>query len=129
MKNEEVRKVDLKNLKMKSVLLCEACGGYHPEEECEIILVKIIKGKNCTLNMTKEQTFARPTAQVVEPTKVTINENIPANFSSIPTGQVREIVPNGIKKNDPRLLRPTVAGPSGMKIPTMADMMRDPSLS
>jgi hypothetical protein len=126
MKNEEVKKVEFKNLKMKTVLLCEACGSYHPEEECEIILVKIIKGKNCTLNMTKEQTFARPTTPAVEIPKVTMNENIPIGFSPMPANQVREIVPNGIKKNDPRLLRPTVSGPGGMKIPTMADMMKEP---
>ena len=118
-----------KNLKMKTVLLCEACGGYHPEEECEIIVVKIVKGKNCHLNMTKDQTFVRPTATLTIPDNsgsvaVEKKEEIPVQER--PSGQVREIVPPGIKKNDPRLLRPSVVGPQGMKIPSMADMMKEP---
>lgn len=28
---------------------CDACGGYHPEAECEIVTIKIIKGKACEL--------------------------------------------------------------------------------
>jgi hypothetical protein len=115
----------LKNLKTKTVLLCEACGGYHPEDECEIVLVKIIKGKDCALNMTKEQTFARPTKSVTEaPRVVTGREDIPD--PAMPAGPVREIVPPGIKKQDPRLIRPSVVGPPGMRIPSMADIMKEP---
>lgn len=34
--------------------LCEACGEYHPVSDCEIVIIKIIKGKNCAL--TKRNT-------------------------------------------------------------------------
>jgi hypothetical protein len=47
---------DLEKMNSSSYLLCEACGGYHPEEECEIVVVKIVKGKKCKLNVAKEYT-------------------------------------------------------------------------
>jgi hypothetical protein len=40
--------------KAKVLLLCEACGGYHTEDESEEVYVKIIKGKNCVLKLTKD---------------------------------------------------------------------------
>ncbi|MHB8483587.1 MAG: hypothetical protein ACYDBV_12775 [Nitrospiria bacterium] len=33
----------------KIYLKC-TCGEYHPEDECEIVLIKIVKGKKCQLN-------------------------------------------------------------------------------
>ena len=31
---------------------CEGCGEYHPVEDCEIIIIKVVKGKACHLPPT-----------------------------------------------------------------------------
>jgi hypothetical protein len=30
-----------------AAFLCQSCGKYHPESETEVVVIKIIKGKNC----------------------------------------------------------------------------------
>lgn len=32
---------------------CEGCGEYHPVEECEIVVIRIVKGKKCSLPSNK----------------------------------------------------------------------------
>jgi hypothetical protein len=77
----------LNRLEKKSVLLCEACGGYHPEDDCEIILVKIIKGKKCDLNMTKENTQFNTLKQRTTPQSV-----IPTNMQTTHAKKQDEII-------------------------------------
>lgn len=37
-------------MEKRTMFKCEGCGEYHPEDECEIVIIKIIKGKNCNLS-------------------------------------------------------------------------------
>jgi len=41
----------MEKLKIKKVnmLKCDVCNAYHPEDDCEIVTIKIIKGKDCAL--------------------------------------------------------------------------------
>lgn len=41
---------------------CEGCGELHPESECETIIVKIVKGKHCSLKpvMGQQKTTIAP---------------------------------------------------------------------
>lgn len=36
-----------KGLETKQMMKCEGCGQYHPIEDCEVVIIKIIKGKQC----------------------------------------------------------------------------------
>jgi hypothetical protein len=124
MKNEKL----VNSLEVKTGFLCEQCGKYGLEHDMEIVSIKLIKHKSCELNVTKDQTYDKPAlvpeSKVVIPTQ----EEAPKVFDGIQVqrGEVRDIVPNGIKKNDPRFIRPNVSGPNGMKIPSVADMMKEP---
>ncbi len=40
---------EIDNLPVRELVPCQGCGGYHSPEECEVIVIKIIKGKNCPL--------------------------------------------------------------------------------
>lgn len=39
---------------------CEGCGEYHPVEECEIVVIRIVKGKGCSLPSNKIKSDPRP---------------------------------------------------------------------
>jgi len=39
--------MDQDNIEKVECFRCEACGNFHPKDECEIITIKIVKGKNC----------------------------------------------------------------------------------
>ncbi len=39
----------IKGMKSKQVYKCEGCGEYHDADECEVVIIKVIKGKNCKL--------------------------------------------------------------------------------
>jgi hypothetical protein len=39
-----------KELQTTEMILCQGCGEFHPVTECEVVVVKIVKGKNCQLN-------------------------------------------------------------------------------
>ena len=66
------------NLEKKAVVRCEVCGDFHNEEDCEIIVIKIVKGKNCplvrekiysqTIQMIPEKTFGQVVPIVKEST-------------------------------------------------------------
>jgi hypothetical protein len=36
-------------LDKKEYYKCESCGGFHPADEVEVAVIRIIKGKNCEL--------------------------------------------------------------------------------
>lgn len=40
-------KKDLNSMAVKEMIHCEGCGGYHSMEDSEIVVIKIIKGKEC----------------------------------------------------------------------------------
>ena len=37
------------NIEKRTVLKCESCHGFHSEEDCEYVIIKVIKGKKCPL--------------------------------------------------------------------------------
>ena len=43
-------KRELNKLQQKTQYKCEACGKFHDEDETEVVIIKVVKGKNCELN-------------------------------------------------------------------------------
>lgn len=41
-----------KGLPTKEMMKCEGCGEYHPVEDCEVVVIKVVKGKDCKLPST-----------------------------------------------------------------------------
>ncbi len=39
-----------KGLETTEMVNCQGCGEYHPITDCEIVVIRVIKGKNCQLN-------------------------------------------------------------------------------
>ena len=35
---------------IKEMIKCEGCGQYHSLEECETVIIRIVKGKHCNLS-------------------------------------------------------------------------------
>ena len=108
-------------LEKKEMFKCESCQGFHSAEESEIVVIKIVKGKNCQLKS--------PIAPVVLPTMSTV---FPDKFPTMIThpggnGVVSHPVQtpqnNGIINNEPVPPKPV------KKIipPGIASMMLDPS--
>jgi hypothetical protein len=40
---------DLKGMTTTEMVKCESCSQYHPLSECEVVVIKMIKGKNCSI--------------------------------------------------------------------------------
>ena len=40
---------ELKKLPTSELYKCEGCGSYHPLSECEVVIIRMIKGKDCEL--------------------------------------------------------------------------------
>lgn len=40
---------ELKNMNKVTMMKCEACFGLHPIDDCELVTIQIVKGKNCDL--------------------------------------------------------------------------------
>jgi hypothetical protein len=36
-------------MQTREMCLCDSCGDYHPVEDCEVVVVKMIVGKNCDI--------------------------------------------------------------------------------
>ena len=45
---------------------CDACGGYHPIDDCEVVVIKMLKGKNCVFDSSP----IKNTTKVVIPPNV-----------------------------------------------------------
>lgn len=43
----------MKGIRVKNMLKCDACGEYHPVEDCEVVVIKLVKGKDCKLTPIK----------------------------------------------------------------------------
>lgn len=41
------------NEEIKRFLKCDACGGFHLEDDVEMITIQFVKGKNCELSKDK----------------------------------------------------------------------------
>ena len=63
------------DIKKSTVFKCEVCGGYHSEEESEIIVIKVVKGKNCELR--RNISFGEEIRTIVEPREKRIEIDFP----------------------------------------------------
>jgi hypothetical protein len=100
---------DLKNMPTKEMIKCDGCDRYHPLEECEVVIIRMIKGKNCELKSEQPRTTETVDAPVVDRVVATVipTVNTPVVPSSegyhIPPREVEEmikkrknIIPSGI---------------------------------
>jgi hypothetical protein len=37
-------------MEQKEYCKCDGCGQYHPVEDCEIVVIKMVKGRDCQIN-------------------------------------------------------------------------------
>ena len=66
------------NIETSTVLKCDVCGEYHLETDCEIVTIKIIKGKNCKLvreNILKQDEFIEK-GEAKKDVRIKVNETI-----------------------------------------------------
>lgn len=81
---------DLDNIEKKTLIKGQ-CGHFHPEDECEVVIVKFVKGKNCNLT----ETPVAPTRDFA-PVKQQQFEELPPEVVVIDTKKPRSIIPPGI---------------------------------
>ncbi len=68
----------LPKLETIEMMKCDSCGQYHPIAECEIVTIKIIKGKSCVMNSnnagiaSKNLTSSAKPTTLANPNKVII---------------------------------------------------------
>ena len=94
-------KKDLKGMDVKEMIRCEGCGEYHSMEECEVVIIKIIKGKNCQLKpqgQTVVREIVRERAQatnaVVDPANIDDRAIPPPQDVPVQTAKPRrQVVP------------------------------------
>lgn len=82
-------------METKEMIKCEGCGQYHPIEDCEVVIIKIIKGKQCAMP-AQGQTVIKEVVREVAPVEQTgrvVVETIPIDQSPKPR---KNIVPPGI---------------------------------
>ena len=69
----------IKGLPTTEMFFCEACKNYHPIDDCEVVIIRMIKGKNCSMGKPVEN-FTRdlpvPEAQIIPVVKKVV-DNIP----------------------------------------------------
>src|ERR1035437_1493405 len=58
----------LKGLEAKEMLRCDGCGGYHPVDECEVVVLRLVKGKNCELNTSRPTETTKPFGDITTET-------------------------------------------------------------
>ena len=83
---------------------CEGCGQYHPVSECEVVIIKMVKGKNCPL-VPIQQTAVREVVRGLPPIDPVIVA--PAVVNDQPPVKRRSIIPRDIlatmvDPNDPK---------------------------
>lgn len=57
---------NMPNIPTVEMIKCEGCNGYHPLEDCEVVVIRVIKGKACPMPSAAEKTQA-PFVPRVEP--------------------------------------------------------------
>jgi alanyl-tRNA synthetase len=74
---------------------CDVCGGFHLADDCEIITIKIIKGKNCELNsgIILNQ-IKTPTIPIVKDEKISDTPQVP----QVPQVPQKNIIPPHLMK-------------------------------
>jgi hypothetical protein len=87
---------------------CEGCGQYHPVEECEIVVIRMVKGKNCPINQPQKQVFTDVVRERDHtPTLPVMRDVVDTLPPSPPQQKRRSIVPRDILSmmvdpNDPK---------------------------
>jgi hypothetical protein len=73
---------------------CESCGGFHPADEVEVAIIRVIKGKNCELRNPIAPAISFSTTPDV---KTQQNSSIITNEDShAPSKPKKAIIPPGI---------------------------------
>ena len=95
----------MKDLNITKVIVCkcESCLEYHPVNECEYVLIKLIKGKNCplpgnNLNMNVKKEETRIETVPAETPKVSV---LPDAFRGLVDASVSQTEVSSVKKDDP----------------------------
>jgi hypothetical protein len=96
---------EIRGLQTKEMMKCEGCGEYHPVEDCEVVIIKMIKGKNCSMTAPIRREVApfreiapvSPAAAPVAPIVAQEKEfEFPAPSPNQPQKPRRKIIPPGI---------------------------------
>lgn len=77
----------------KEYFKCESCMGFHPVEDCEVAIIRIIKGKKCEL---KNPVAYAPTASYPPLVETPRNPSIITNEPPAPSKLQKPIIPPGI---------------------------------
>lgn len=84
-----------KNMETKEMAKCEGCGEYHPIEDCEVVTIRIVKGKHCDLKPQEKVVYRDAVTPAI--TTVSIEqqkvENNPVPQDAKPR---RNIMPPGV---------------------------------
>jgi hypothetical protein len=85
-----------KQLQLNKVTMirCEACGELHKEEDCEIVIVKIIKGKECTLRSSNKSENLVSSLQTNTPA-IGESSTIYPKDKEVPVQPKRKVIPPG----------------------------------
>ena len=71
----------IKGMPSKQVYKCEGCGEYHDAEDCEVVVIKVIKGKNCKIGAVFQKPVTVPYDNGVLP--LFPNNNIRENMMPV----------------------------------------------
>ncbi len=50
----------IKGMPSKQVYKCEGCNEYHDADDCEVVVIKVIKGKNCRIGAVFQKPVGIP---------------------------------------------------------------------
>jgi len=87
---------DIENLEERVVFKCD-CGHYHDEKDVEIVVVKMVKGKDCKIEaFEKPPNYVVPSVTAEEPSTEEIPpKQQPPRRNIIPPGIASMMMPPG----------------------------------
>jgi hypothetical protein len=83
------------------ILIKANCGHYHSEDECETIVIKLIKGKNCSIDEVSKK-FEEVKERKLEDAK-NISKNDGDVSGGFKTKIIYENVPEGLIKKEVKI--------------------------
>jgi hypothetical protein len=89
----------LKSLPSSEMVLCQSCGQYHKIEDCEVVVIKMIKGKHCEMKPTAPATipmFGMVETKPEEPKQEVVKQPPEPVVTREPGIKTRTIVPPGL---------------------------------
>ncbi len=106
------------DLPQVEMIACEGCGSYHKKEECEVVVIRIIKGKDCQIPLVRKNSIQPAPAVFIPP-----QQSSPAVPTAVATDSAAPAIPVEPKKNIiPSKLRYIGAMPN-----QMGGLMMDPT--